>query len=1448
MTRSSGCLGRAHRTALSVSAMLIVTGTLVVALGAPSLALASSQQRHMGANLPYTSPLQSGDWGNAEEVPGSATLNVGGEAQVESVSCASAGNCAGGGFYRENSNGVDEAFVVSETDGTWSDAEEVPGSATLNAGGYAIALSVSCASAGNCAAGGAYTANSDGAFQAFVVNETDGTWGDAEEVPGTATLNVGEDAWVRSVSCPSAGDCSAGGFYQESGGVGEAFVVNETDGTWGDAEEVPGTATLNAGEGAEVEALSCAYAGDCSAGGYYENGSDALEAFVVNETDGTWGNAEEVPNTATLNAGGDASIASLSCPAGSTGNCAAGGSYKDSSNHEQAFVVSETDGTWGDAEEVPETATLNVAGYASTTSVSCMSAGNCSAGGSYASEYYEESFLSEGFVVNETDGTWGDAEEVPGIATLNEGGGSYVLSVSCASVGNCAAGGQYENFSSGGDQAFVVNETDGTWVNAEEVPGSATLNAGGDAEVESVSCASMGSCAAGGFYEDSSEDSQAFVVDSLSSTAPSVTTVSPSSGSTAGGNIVTLSGSNFTGTPTVDFGTMAGTDVVVASGGDSLTVKAPAESLGTVNITVTVGGVTSAVNAEDLYTYLEPSSVVVNPVSLPFGLEAAGSTSPPQTVTLTDTGADSVSVGEVEVVGTNEFTIDSSENACYDVTLSSGQSCTEGVEFSPATTASAGPVTQSLSFEVNDLTTGANLDQTVTLSGTVEKSEITKVFPVAATTDPVIVVAGSGFGTDFPASALNQPTETQYLEVTDTTQDWNAGYENPTTGSTDGCSVTVSSWTDTEIVFTANVGGAAGFLAGCGTIDAGDTLEVNVWDTSDPAEQASPTGTTTLVPSGSAPSVTAVSPAYGPDAGGTKVTITGTGFSGAEQVWFGPFAASDPTINPAGTEITVDAPAAASPEGVSVLITGSDGITSPANCLFIQTGCADAFFYLTPIGPTTSVSINQTFHTDVTATLKAPPDCIGQTNSTSDDDDCADDQSSVKVGGSVDVSLSGTVNATVAGTNPDGSMVDISWNGPVPSAIIMGAQLTVNEGTSLSMGFNGDLSGELDVPIPLPDNVPDIVSLDDEITVEGGVTVTGSLSLASGDSVSVSAADYNGQSYPPTTSTVCDGELVTTAAQWQSCLASPPEVTISAAASVVFSPLDLQLGDEDVIGADVGPEVGIVVTGEVKTSGSSWDQFASLGVCFGLAWSAAVPDVNWSAQGVIPNPAVQLYGTRCPLGSSGSDRPNEIRLAQGKNAASGSVSGSGLLQLDKSPAAVPKTLKLATFYEASLGSAIVSDSQVAIMDLCGAASGSVLYWLDAKEWKEVSPPGSVPKKAHSCLDFQIGAGSKPSLSSLGGDVYFALGQPKSDAVISVKPKTVAPGGSLKAVLSGFNAAQSVTITWGSPDGKVLGIVTMNSKGAGSATFVAPTEVKAGSYVIYASGSDGPGATAKVTVT
>jgi hypothetical protein len=395
----------------------------------------------------------NGVWGNPIKVPGLVALNTGHDAEFESVSCASPGNCSAGGSYHTTGDLHTQGFVVSQHNGVWGKAIEVPGLATLNTNGHASVYSVSCASPGNCSAGGSYTDLSHPGGGAFVVSESNGVWGQVVEVPGIASR---DDNQVTSVSCSSAGNCTAGGDIATNG-----FVVSQRNGVWGKAIKVPGLATLGS---AGVDSVSCGSAGNCSVGGRYrDRATEGFYGFVASESDGVWGQAVEVPGLAALNTGDDAEVSGVSC--GAAGNCSAAGYYLTTINnawHHQGFVVNQRNGVWGTAIEVPGLATLNTRGDAGVTSVSCASAGNCSAAGYYNGRIYEQSPRGQGFVVSERDGVWGTAIEVPGLGKLDGGGTGLgeLNSVSCGAPGNCSAVGDYLNYhspQSGG--GFVVSQS-----------------------------------------------------------------------------------------------------------------------------------------------------------------------------------------------------------------------------------------------------------------------------------------------------------------------------------------------------------------------------------------------------------------------------------------------------------------------------------------------------------------------------------------------------------------------------------------------------------------------------------------------------------------------------------------------------------------------------------------------------------------------------------------------------------------------------------------------------------------------------------------------------------------------------------------------------------------------------------------------------------------------------
>jgi YD repeat-containing protein len=107
---------------------------------------------------------------------------------------------------------------------------------------------------------------------------------------------------------------------------------------------------------------------------------------------------------------------------------------------------------------------------------------------------------------------------------------------------------------------------------------------------------------------------------------PTVSSVSPTAGPVAGGTTVTVGGTGFvTGATAVLFGTEPASGVTVGSP-TSLTAVSPSEAAGTVDVTVTTPGGTSATSAADRFGYVGAPSASELAASPP-GLLPAGGTS-----------------------------------------------------------------------------------------------------------------------------------------------------------------------------------------------------------------------------------------------------------------------------------------------------------------------------------------------------------------------------------------------------------------------------------------------------------------------------------------------------------------------------------------------------------------------------------------------------------------------------------------------------------------------------------------------------------------------------------------------------------------------------------------------------------------------------------------------------
>jgi len=207
--------------------------------------------------------------------------------------------------------------------------------------------------------------------------------------------------------------------------------------------------------------------------------------------------------------------------------------------------------------------------------------------------------------------------------------------------------------------------------------------------------------------------------------APAVTGVSPNADALAGGTSVTITGTNFNGATLVDFGSTAATNVTVVSG-TQITATDPAESAGTVDVTVTTPFGTSTTSAADQFSYV--AAPAVTGVS-PNADALAGGTS----ITITGTnfsGATAVDFGSTPatnvtvVSGTQITATDPAESAgTVDVTVTTpfGTSTTSAADQFTYNSTAATPVFTNLSGPLS-INTGT---ASITLSGTISAGNLT---------------------------------------------------------------------------------------------------------------------------------------------------------------------------------------------------------------------------------------------------------------------------------------------------------------------------------------------------------------------------------------------------------------------------------------------------------------------------------------------------------------------------------------------------------------------------------------------------------------------------------------------------------------------------------------------------------------------------------------------------
>lgn len=283
-----------------------------------------------GSTQAFVSIFNGNTWSDIE-VAGS--LNFGSYASIQSLSCTSSASCVAAGSYTDG-NGTPQAFVSVYNNGTWSDSE-VAGA--LNVGNIASLNSVSCSSATFCVAGGSYGDASNN-LQAFVSVYNGSTWSD-HELAGllNVTTSASAIAAVNSVSCVSSTSCVVGGYYRDADKLYHGFVSVYNGSAWTDHVMA---SSFNASR-TTVSSVSCISRTSCVAGGYYRggNGTDNsnFQGYVSVYNGSTWTDQEVAVS---LNSGNNAMVESVSCAV--SGFCVAGGYYGAGNGQFQAFVSSTT--------------------------------------------------------------------------------------------------------------------------------------------------------------------------------------------------------------------------------------------------------------------------------------------------------------------------------------------------------------------------------------------------------------------------------------------------------------------------------------------------------------------------------------------------------------------------------------------------------------------------------------------------------------------------------------------------------------------------------------------------------------------------------------------------------------------------------------------------------------------------------------------------------------------------------------------------------------------------------------------------------------------------------------------------------------------------------------------------------------------------------------------------
>lgn len=424
----------------------------------------------------------------------------------------------------------------------------------------------------------------------------------------------------------------------------------------------------------------------------------------------------------------------------------------------------------------------------------------------------------------------------------------------------------------------------------------------------------------------------------VKASAPTILSILPSSGSQAGGDTVTITGTNFQTAPSVMFGGNPATSVTLQSE-TVITAKVPAHSPGKVNVTVinTDGQYALIV---DGYTYNYPptiTSVSPNTGSTQGGdiimIKGANFFGTP-TIRFGDTLAASITVDGSDALS---VTTPAHSAGMVDITLTNpdGQYATlvAAFTFSDSGSTDGGVIPVDLSggaVEVPTATTTTTTSPTTeNVSKTYKTTETT--YGTMANPSPTITSVSPSTGNRFGGDSVTI-TGTNFVNT-----------PTVTFGGVNALSTIYQSSTTLVVTTpTNNTGGA-----------------VNVVVINPDAQSATLTNGFTYLTA--APTISSITPNTGTTAGGTYITIAGTGFYGTPTLTIGGSSATSITVRSAN-KITAYTPAHAA-GAVNVVLTNQDtqGVTATNGFTYASFGNpAPTISLVSPSSGTTGTAITIT--------------------------------------------------------------------------------------------------------------------------------------------------------------------------------------------------------------------------------------------------------------------------------------------------------------------------------------------------------------------------------------------------------------------------------------------------------------------------------------------------------